>query len=516
MQAMPAASVSSGTSTRRGSARNPHHASFPYNAIRPVIALLFLTLTLTAQPPAISPNGITNAASRKPLAYPGGALAPGARFRLEGARLTRAQLLFDGQPLPIPTAAAEALEALVPAKTSPGTHAISVRNGEGTSAPQTVPVVSSALGIYTANQLGWGRIDPPRAYRPGDPVTVSVTGRNKTNPNFEVAGLPARTMAIRPAPTPGIERVDLRLPVNVPSGCAVPLSAGQSNFITLTIGDPAQVCAGTPSRLPAQSAPARIGLAAISRLSHWPLAAVEPVVTDEFILAFRDGSFSGHPALLLPPPGACILYTGPAREGLLGERSLPRLLFAALTGTPLAPISRVRITAGTQTLDLKMSTARSGDLLARIGWRDPANPHGRPLFFNSPSVALDFGSLTLPAPLPFNWSNRADFQTVSLTAPKTFSWTGTHSARDTYLLAAATDTAAATSALAVCTAPEGAQAFTLPAALLTQLAPRTEAPVRLNALAAIFQLDVAPARVESFGTIWRVTLSAQSRLVNLR
>ena len=52
-----------------------------------LFCLLFHNTALAA-PPAIAANGIANAASRIPSTLPGGSLARGARFILEGVRFS--------------------------------------------------------------------------------------------------------------------------------------------------------------------------------------------------------------------------------------------------------------------------------------------------------------------------------------------------------------------------------------------------------------------------------------------
>ena len=71
----------------------------------------------SAQPPAISQNGVMNAAAHTPTVLPGGAIARGARFLIRGVRLgadrssVNVVLRHGGNLLKIPLEAANAIMA---------------------------------------------------------------------------------------------------------------------------------------------------------------------------------------------------------------------------------------------------------------------------------------------------------------------------------------------------------------------------------------------------------------------
>ncbi len=512
MQAMPAAIVSSGTRSRLGLLRNPHQTTLAST----LIFACLIPSSLPAQPPAIQPVGIANAAGRKPLNYPGGALSPGARFRIDGYRFSlgtgKAQLLWDGKAISVLSVSDNTIEALVPTATQPGIHRVAVFNSEGRTKDHLVPVVASAPGIYSANGLGWGPIDPTLKTQPGGSLTIKITGLGLAGAQVSVANLRAKVLR------QNTSSVEIQIPNNTPPGCSVPVAIGDSNVVTITVGDPAKVCAASDSRLPVTSTSTRIGLAAASRIAHWSTASVEPILSDEFLLAFRDGGFSGYPVLLTPPTGSCTLYTGPVREGLLGENNIPKLILSALTGTPIQPLSSLKLSSGGRSIDLAFPGSLPGALLARVGLRDPANPRTRPLFFNSPSIQLDYGGLSLATPEPLLWTNRKAFHSLHLNSRLNFAWSGLEPKGEVYLLLGASDPTAATSAIALCTASALAQTFTIPDGVFRQLVPINTPAANMKVFAAILRLkvDMAEPPPGGLAQMWRLAAAASSTVVSLR
>lgn len=430
-----------------------------------------------------------NAAGLKPVFYPGGALAPGGRFRIEGFRLQGGtRVRWDGVEIRTLMVSAERIEALVPLSARPGMHRIEVETGEGKALSPPVPVVDSAPGLEGAKRLG---------HR----VVLKASGVGRGKPVVWVGDQVARNVKHR-AMAEGWDEIEFEMPAS--AGCAVPVSVGESNFVLIPAQDG---CPETASRLPVSKGTSRFALAAATRVWHWPLAAVEPMIVDEFLLAMREGGFSDHPVLSPPPVGSCVVYTGLAREGLLGQRTVPQLLRAALSGTPLELISKVQLSAAGRQIDLKFPGPQAGTLLARLGWRDPANPRSRPLFYEGSQVEIDFGRARIATPNGLRWTNREAFQAVDSRKAAEFRWQG----GEVLLVLAASDPGAATSAIAVCAAT--GSSFVMPARIVSQLVPSSIAPGALSGFGAVLQIGVdgsgnPPAGLSRY---WKVSAMAVSR-----
>jgi hypothetical protein len=242
------------------------------------------------------------------------------------------------------------------------------------------------------------------------------------------------------------------------------------------------------------------------------------LLSEEFLLAFRNGGFSGHPVLLTPPVNACTLYSGSVREGLMGERSIPNLILAALAGSPLVPVSSLQLSSSGRKIDLSFPGTIPGALLARVGLKDPANPRTRPLFFTSPNIQLDYAGILLSNPEPLVWTNRRAFQALSLSSLPEFRWAGLNSIGEVYLLLGASDPEASTSAIALCTASAVAQSFTVPDGVLRQLMPTNTAAGLMRVFAAILRLKVEKSEPPPSGLsqMWLVSAAASSTVVSLR
>ena len=74
----------------------------------PIVLLLSAAAQATAQAPAIGASGVFQSASRVPSTLPGGGIARGARFTIEGVRLSA-----GGPPVVTIAVGAEAVAARV-------------------------------------------------------------------------------------------------------------------------------------------------------------------------------------------------------------------------------------------------------------------------------------------------------------------------------------------------------------------------------------------------------------------
>lgn len=237
----------------------------------PAAALFFVYFAgiLRAQPPAITPGEILNAASLMPPVLPAGKLAPGMKIVISGIRFvdpkSETTVEFtegDWRASVKPSMLADRkLEATLPRETPLGNVGVAVTNSEGRSRAEQVEVAASIPGIATLNGEGWG---PPSnaTYRPGQPVTLRVNGLNETKPRVFVAGVAAPGVKIRG------EELTFDLPRKAPTGCWTPVwiqskTGETSNFVTISTSEkPAGATepgasgnVGSPDRLGGRAGP---------------------------------------------------------------------------------------------------------------------------------------------------------------------------------------------------------------------------------------------------------------------
>lgn len=249
--------------------------------------------------PAIQAGGVVNAASFRVSGVPGGGLAQGSLATVFGSglgpaqgvsantfplgttlsgvsvRLTQGSSNIDALPV---FAIAGQVNFLVPSTTPLG--AVDVRvsyNGE-TSAPATVQIVSSALGLFTFSASGSTQRAvvqnyvsatatpvnlPDTSAKPGQTLIAYGTGLgpiaapdNAAAPGGDVAlpvdilvgGVPARRIYAGRSPCcAGLDQIVFELPANTPLGCTVPLVilAGgvYSNLGDISVARDGGVCA---------------------------------------------------------------------------------------------------------------------------------------------------------------------------------------------------------------------------------------------------------------------------------
>ena len=236
----------------------------------PKAALALWVLAANAQPPAISQNGVMNAATHIPATLPGGEIALGARFLIQGVRLAanasdvHVLLHHASQLLEIPVIGANSFEidARMPATAPLGAANLVVETSEGPSKPFAVSVASSQLGLFSANGRGWGRgkienldgrghpspnalTNPARAGQMAAILATGLGGARRVE--ILIGGRPQLASSIQKDVDPGVERIRFRLPTDAPRGCFVPLyartEAGRvSNVVTMAIAAPGADC----------------------------------------------------------------------------------------------------------------------------------------------------------------------------------------------------------------------------------------------------------------------------------
>jgi uncharacterized protein (TIGR03437 family) len=215
----------------------------------------------------ITVTGVTNAASGLP-----GPIAPGEIVVVSGSGLGPAQLVssgagqagttvqFNGVPAPLIYTWATQVAVVVPYAIVSGSAQITVDYQGQTSAAFTVPVASSAPGVFTLDSSGKGQavaLNPDSSVnsaaapaKAGDVISLFATGEGETTP----AGVDGQ-LATSPVPQPilpvrvtiggqtvkpvnaggvlgdiaGVMRVDVQIPAGIQTGLGVP--------VVLQVGD---------------------------------------------------------------------------------------------------------------------------------------------------------------------------------------------------------------------------------------------------------------------------------------
>jgi len=152
----------------------------------------------------LNPLGVINAASFAP---PGNPISPGQFVALFGtglapstatakppypATLNNVSVLINGKNAPIYFVSAGQINALVPFATTGPTATIVVQNGTASSNSVTVPVGTTAPGVYSMDQSGSGSgailkadfslVNDANPVGAGDTVLIFLTGMGTTNP----------------------------------------------------------------------------------------------------------------------------------------------------------------------------------------------------------------------------------------------------------------------------------------------------------------------------------------------
>lgn len=462
--------------------------------------LLFLACCpLPAQPPAIFQEGVRNAASLIPPSLPGGVLAPGTRFTIEGIR-------FGNTPGPVHVRVAgiearvlaladHRIEALLPAAVPPGETSLTVSRGTETSRPFPIRIARAALGLYSANGKGWGpgrfpRLDTPSAH-PGQTVLLEGTGLDGMQPLLRIAGgTPARVVSVHPKTgQPGIDQIAFVVPEGTPEGCWVPLAAvvdgHTSNTVTIAVsrtGRPCRAPAGWPRPLAAGQKTAGLLLLARAFLhAEFTPGVPADAISDESSGAFLEatpGEDLMLPVHLIPPPGACVTYTGLYESGAGFSSSLLGMLLENVRGRGLdaGPALNIQGTRGSRTVPANRRAP--GFYGAVLGGETPApGPRSRPLFLDPGDYRIaaaggqDIGpfSLSLRMPKPFTWTNQDAIETVDRTQGITVEWQGIAPSEPAGILAVNVDQQTTAIATCFCVAPPGSRKFRIPAAMLANL-----------------------------------------------
>ena len=448
-----------------------------------------------AQPPAITQEGVRNAASQVPPSLPGGALAPGALFVIQGLRLaganseTRVHIRQGDADVEaqVISAGAERIEARMPASAPAGNSQLVVTRGGQSSRPFPLRVAPCAFGIFSRNGRGWGTGEilnddgeantRARPAQPGATATLVGTGWGTArSAEVFVGEKRARLLSRRPKPDrPGVDEIRFQLASDTPLGCYVPLvlrlPGGSSNVVTLSVAAKDQPCPGV--------APGT-AVVLLARLNmRVRLSTGLPVSFTQDIGAATFPAGDGPDAALtfqemVPPAGTCTGFTG----RLFGD-SLAAVAteFPPFFGVPErngGPGITVSGPNGAATL--RPSSQARGAYVAALGGGVPLRA-AKPPFLDPGEYRIrgqggpDIGEFTAEARYnsPVEWVQSNRLETVDRARGVTLKWRGVNPHELVMLVASSVDPLSGATGVCLCLAPGSAGRWRLPALLLSKL-----------------------------------------------
>jgi uncharacterized protein (TIGR03437 family) len=466
------------------------------------IILFAITAIAYAQPPAITQEGVRNAASRMPPSLPGGSLAPGALFTIQGLRLgganseTHIHIQQQGSDVDaqLISASAERIEARVPRQAPPGDSQLVVTRDGQPSRPFAIRVAPAAFGIFGRNGKGRGpgeifNDDAPgetvnssaAPAHPGAVATLLGTGLGaETRAEVFVGGKLARVVSLGPRTgRPGVEEVRFQLAKDTPPGCYVPvlvkLPESVSNAVTMSVAPENEACSDAIGPTPL------VVLARLFARAGFPVEVIEDVGAAIFPTEDRAATFlKGWE--LLPPTGTCTAYTG----------RWPTAFLAAGTTGDFPPLSsvpgrdagpRIEVTGPQGTSILKPSPDAKGLYVGSLGGplslQLPEPPFLQPGKFRiSGQGGQDIGAFATEVVynVDLDWVGGKGVDTIDRKRGATVKWRGA-SAHDRVIVAALNvDQLSGDTGICLCVVPGSAGRWRLPALPLSNLPASHDAP----------------------------------------
>jgi len=490
-----------------------------------------------AQPPAIFQGGVYNAASQIHPALPGGALAPGARFIVEGirfrppveVRITSAHRTVSARLL---SQSGERLEGLMPDDAPLGETQLVVTAAGQPSVPFDLNIVDASPGIFPlADEAG------APAHKPGASFRMLATGLGSAS-RLEVYVGGKRAASTRAGERKdGIDTLRVVIPRGTKEGCNVPVLARAgtrvSNTIILAVRRADGPCLPRPEWPFERFSPgARAGLIVLTRSAvdlDLPSAEKMSFTVDDAAAAFLQvtpGASGFAPLRELPPPGACITYAGIWHTAALLTDSLPEVILHGVNGNGLdAGEITVEGPAGKGALDV----GRKGFYGARLGGETPIRKP-KPLFLEPGELSIagtggsdvDAFRTTLDSPLPFRLRNTDRLKNIDRAKGFTVEWSDVPPDRRIGILLMNADHATAALGMCFCLAESGQTAFTVPPLMLANVPPSSNIPGSIPMdLLTVLTVPTRDARVKLLkglavrGLEQMVAVTAYARLRNV-
>lgn len=489
--------------------------------------VLLIAGAAAAQPPAITPGEVFNAASFLPQSLPGGKLSPGMRIVVKGVRFIAAGSettveVSQGSARTVvhPNKVAERqLEMTLPASIQEGEFGLAVINSEGKSRVEPAEAVRSAAGIETTNGRGWG----PAAdgvFPPGSKALLHVNGLNEPRPRVWVAGVEAKK--VRRDGT----RVTFEIPRDAPGGCWTPVwiessSGALSNFATLSISGRKESCTQAPGWFARRTPEGhRQGVVALQRIrGHLEQGGPDSNFLFDSGAAFFFRSAAGPTPVfqMLPPASSCLAYGDTVSYSNLALTRVEDLMGSSLAPLRAGKLVTIEPKEGMpKAIEPQGGSQWAGFYAGFLGGMMPrqigATPP--PFFTSNPlSVTSDGGEDVGPfqaevvMPPAFHWTGMDQLQEIDRKAGVELGWSNFSKDRQMVVFAASVDIDTSSLGVALCVAPPGAETIRIPPYALANFPAtgRSPLPLRFVLLASIPATDgsqKAPAGLDELRVLY--------------
>lgn len=390
-----------------------------------------------------------------------------------------------------------AIAAVLPSNTPVGMlAAVTVSYGLATSQPYNTSVAQSAFGFDTYYGSGSGMaavtdngdghlITPSNSAHPGETIVFWGSGvgadtkNDDRNPPVSIDPLNDITqLFIGGVLVPivyqgrshyqGVDQVDVTLPPNVPTGCAVSVvavsgagsNAVVSNTVTIPITanggactDPLQPIGSTQAAALASHALVKFGSLSLAQTTN--TTGTSKTASAQFA-SIAGASLFPYLSNTLPSLGSCAVY-----QQVPPAPTNPFQLQGLNPGT-------VSVTGPSGVQSLSAVAASPGLYTGALTFGFIPPTGGGPFTFaghGGTDVPPFNAALNFPNPL--FWTNQSTASTITRAQGVTVNWTGGDS--DTYVQIAGSASTVGVTVFFTCDAPVGAQTFTVPPAVLLAL-----------------------------------------------
>lgn len=454
--------------------------------------------------------------------------------------VTRAAILYYVTPTQV--------AGILPSNTPVGAGTITVTNNGRTSATAPIRVVQSAFGALTLDGSGTGAaavfdaanqlLGPSNATHPGDVIVLYGTGAGpsagdetvaQTQTNLanvpilvEIGGKPATVLYHGRTVFPGLDQINVALPPDTPTGCAVPVAVSSgiyiSNFSTIPVsasgphcpalegGDPGTTATEMEMRRWITAGQFVTGSFGLQRQRLYSLSQGADGITTRTV-ATRDLATGGFLRLrgdlerlflstsyFVPVVGSCMVSIVPSSP------------LAKVLALPLDAGGSVSVTGPSGSRTIPRLTAPVGlvSYSAEVGDGRPANFLDAGEYTISVQGGQDIGTFSgsiLLAP-ELEWTNRAELDVIQRTTGVTVTWSGGDPTGFVTIQGQSfvTNGTQLTGTTFQCVARNSDRRFTIPATVLLTL-PVSET---LEVTPGVFRLQRGALAVASLGTPVRV------------
>lgn len=381
-------------------------------------------------------------------------------------------------------ATAGQIAAVLPASTPVGTGTLTVTYNNVTSAPATMQVVQSALGLDTLSGQPTGTVvatDPLGAIfnyttsaKPGQIITLWGSGLGADPQDSDtvftssphainvsltmyVGGIPATIQYAGSSGYPGLVQINVSIPPNVTPGCGVPIvgvvGTVASNTVTLPVAPDGGVCADAIHGVDGSGL---LSGSVQTSLTSGTIAVAMNTTQKQNVSSFVSASFlketnvpylGGYGLVTL---GGCLVQPSPPPpQPTITDLSAGAISIAGPGGTLAVPQTTVgSLIAYELNLPAGYFPATGGTFTISATGSADVKPF----------------SVTVSDPQPLVWTNQAAITSVDRTTPVTVTWSG--GIPGTYVQIGGGSTTISASATFLCIAPVEAGQFTIPAYVL--------------------------------------------------